>query len=166
MKAMIFAAGVGSRLRPFTLEHPKALAPVGGRPILERVVRNVVAARAEAVVVNVHHFADQIVQYLQENDNFGMDVRISNERSMLLETGGGLKKAAPLFDSSSPIFIHNVDILSTLDFNAFYGADLSPGARPNATSFSTARCALWAGSMPRQGKSRAVMRKSAAWRRR
>ena len=122
-QAMIFAAGLGTRLKPLTDRMPKALVRVGGEPLLKHVVLKLRNAGFDRVVVNVHHFADQIVQYLQENDNFGMDIRISNERSMLLETGGGLKKAAPLFDSSSPIFIHNVDILSNLDFNAFYGAD-------------------------------------------
>ena len=91
-QAMIFAAGLGTRLKPLTK-----------------------AAGFERIVVNVHHFAQQIVDYLAVNDNFGLDIRISDETSGLLETGGGIKKALPLFDPSEPILIHNVDILSNLD---------------------------------------------------
>lgn len=122
-QAMIFAAGLGTRLKPLTDRMPKALVRVGGEPLLKHVVLKFRDAGFDRIVVNVHHFAGQIIDYLQENDNFGMDIRISDESDMLLETGGGLKKAAQLFDPSSPIFIHNVDILSNLDFNAFYGAD-------------------------------------------
>ncbi|MGI6222960.1 MAG: sugar phosphate nucleotidyltransferase [Prevotella sp.] len=122
-QAMIFAAGLGTRLKPLTDHMPKALVRVGGEPLLKHVVLKFRDAGFDRLVVNVHHFADQIIDYLKENDNFGMDIRISDEREELLETGGGLKKAAPLFDPTSPIFIHNVDILSNLDFNAFYDAD-------------------------------------------
>ena len=122
-QAMIFAAGLGTRLKPLTDTMPKALVRVGGEPLLKHVILRLQNAGFERIVVNVHHFAQQIIDYLNENNNFGLDIRISDERDMLLETGGGLKKAAPLFDASSPIFIHNVDILSNLDFNAFYGAD-------------------------------------------
>ena len=122
-QAMIFAAGLGTRLKPLTDRMPKALVRVGGEPLLKHVVLKFRDAGFDRIVVNVHHFADQIIDYLNANNNFGIDIRISDERDMLLETGGGLKKAAPLFDSSSPVFIHNVDILSNLDFNKFYGAD-------------------------------------------
>lgn len=110
---------------PQTSDRPYAqgFGQSGGEPLLKHVVLKFRDAGFDRIVVNVHHFAGQIIDYLQENDNFGMDIRISDESDMLLETGGGLKKAAPLFDPSSPIFIHNVDILSNLDFNAFYGAD-------------------------------------------
>ena len=122
-QAMIFAAGLGTRLKPLTDRMPKALVRVGGEPLLKHVVLKFRDAGFDRIVVNVHHFADQIIDYLNANNNFGIDIRISDERDMLLETGGGLKKAAPLFDYSSPVFIHNVDILSNLDFNKFYGAD-------------------------------------------
>lgn len=115
---MIFAAGLGTRLKPLTDTMPKALVRVGGQPLLWHVIMKLKAAGYERMVVNVHHFADQIIDYLQSNDHFGIDIRISDERDGLLETGGGIKKALPLFDPESPILIHNVDILSNLDLNA------------------------------------------------
>lgn len=114
-QAMIFAAGLGTRLKPLTDTMPKALVPVGGQPLLYHVVMRLKEAGFERIVVNVHHFADQIIDYLKVNENFGLDIRISDEREQLLETGGGIKKAMPLFDPNSPILIHNVDILSNLD---------------------------------------------------
>jgi NDP-sugar pyrophosphorylase family protein len=114
-QAMIFAAGLGTRLKPLTDTMPKALVRVGGQPLLWHVIHKLKHAGYERIVVNVHHFAGQIVDYLKANDNFGLDIRISDESDMLLETGGGIKKALPLFDPSEPILIHNVDILSNLD---------------------------------------------------
>jgi len=115
-QAMIFAAGLGTRLKPLTDTMPKALVRVGGQPLLWHVVMKLKASGYERIVVNVHHFAHQITDYLAANDNFGLDIRISDETSALLETGGGIRKALPLFDPGSPILIHNVDILSNLDF--------------------------------------------------
>ena len=114
-QAMIFAAGLGTRLKPLTDTMPKALVRVGGQPLLWHVIQKLKAAGYERLVVNVHHFAEQIVDYLKANDNFGLDIRISDETNGLLETGGGIKKALPLFEPSEPILIHNVDILSNLD---------------------------------------------------
>lgn len=110
MKAMIFAAGVGSRLKPWTDRHPKALVPIAGIPMLQRVIEKIVAADIHDIVVNVHHFADQIRQFLKDND-FGAKITISDETSRLLETGGGLKKALPLFENE-PVVVYNADILS------------------------------------------------------
>ena len=124
---MIFAAGLGTRLKPLTDTMPKALVRVGGQPLIWHVIMKLKAAGYERIVVNIHHFAQQIIDYLQANDNFGLDIRISDETSGLLETGGGIKKAMPLFDPSEPILIHNVDILSNLDFNS-----LSMVAPPDA----------------------------------
>lgn len=117
---MIFAAGLGTRLKPLTDHMPKALVSVGGQPLLERVVLQLKDAGFTRIVVNVHHFSNQIIDYLRENDNFGMDIRLSDETDSLLETGGGIKKAWSLFDSSEPILIHNVDILSNVDLKKFY----------------------------------------------
>jgi len=117
-QAMIFAAGLGTRLKPLTDTMPKALVRVGGQPLLWHVIQKLKLSGYERIVVNVHHFAEQIVDYLKANDNFGLDIRISDETSGLLETGGGIKKALPLFDPSEPILIHNVDILSSLNLNA------------------------------------------------
>ena len=112
---MIFAAGLGTRLKPLTDTMPKALVRVGGQPLIWHVIQKLKHSGYERIVVNVHHFAGQIVDYLKANDNFGLDIRISDESAMLLETGGGIKKALPLFDTNEPILIHNVDILSNLD---------------------------------------------------
>ena len=117
-QAMIFAAGLGTRLKPLTDTMPKALVRVGGQPLLWHVINKLKLAGYERIVVNVHHFAGQIVDYLKANDNFGLDIRISDESEMLLETGGGIKKALPLFDPTEPILIHNVDILSNLDLTS------------------------------------------------
>ena len=115
---MIFAAGLGTRLKPLTDTMPKALVRVGGQPLIWHVIQKLKRSGYERIVVNVHHFAGQIVDYLKANDNFGLDIRISDESAMLLETGGGIKKALPLFDPNEPILIHNVDILSNLDLTA------------------------------------------------
>jgi len=114
-QAMIFAAGLGTRLKPLTDTMPKALVSVGGQPLIWHVVMKLRAAGYERIVINVHHFAQQIVDYLKQHHNFGIDIRISDETARLLETGGGIKKALPLFDQHSPILIHNVDILSNID---------------------------------------------------
>ena len=120
MQAMIFAAGLGTRLKPLTDTMPKALVKVGGEPLIKRVIDKLSASGVDRIVVNVHHFAQQITDYLNDNANFGKDIRISDETAGLLETGGGIKIAYPLFDSSSPILIHNVDILSNVDLRSFY----------------------------------------------
>lgn len=116
-QAMIFAAGLGTRLKPLTDTMPKALVRVGGKPLLWHVIMKLKAAGYGRIVVNVHHFANQIIDYLAAHDHFGLDIRISDETEALLETGGGIKKALPLFNQESPILIHNVDILSNIDFN-------------------------------------------------
>lgn len=139
MKAMIFAAGVGSRLKPFTLEHPKALAEVGGRPIIERVLRNVVGAGADSVVVNVHHFAEQIKDFLTKCD-LGVEVHVSDESDKLLDTGGGVLKARTLLEGEEPFLVHNADILTDIDLTDMYrfhcrsGADVTLLATPRQTS--------------------------------
>jgi NDP-sugar pyrophosphorylase family protein len=119
MKAMILAAGLGTRLRPLTDDRPKALVEVGGRTLLEITLSRLRTFGVHEVIVNVHHFADKVVAYLEKNDNFGMRVEVSREE-ILLDTGGGLKKAAWFFleDSSrldEPFVLHNVDVISTID---------------------------------------------------
>ncbi|SEE14629.1 MobA-like NTP transferase domain-containing protein [Prevotella aff. ruminicola Tc2-24] len=119
-QAMIFAAGLGTRLKPLTDAMPKALVRVDGQPLLWHVVMKLKAAGFERIVVNVHHFAQQIIDYLEEQNLFGIDIRISDESDGLLETGGGIKKALPLFDPLEPVLIHNVDIFSNVDLAALY----------------------------------------------
>lgn len=128
MKAMVFAAGLGTRLKPLTDHMPKALVPVAGKPLLEHILLKLKDAGCDTAVINVHHFADQIAEFLAARRNFGMDIRLSDERGCLLETGGGIKKARPLLGDDEPFLIHNVDILSNADLKALYQAHLSAGA--------------------------------------
>jgi NDP-sugar pyrophosphorylase family protein len=118
MKAMILAAGLGTRLRPLTDDRPKALVEINGRTLLEIALSRLRSFGIREVIINVHHFADMIVEYLKTNDNFGMSIEVSREE-VLLDTGGGLKKAAYFFADSSrpeePFIVHNVDVLSTID---------------------------------------------------
>lgn len=123
MRAMVFAAGLGTRLRPLTDTMPKALVPVRGVPMLGRVLTKLRAAGIDSFVVNVHHFAEQIEQYLSEND-FGAPVAVSHEPGEPLETGGGIKHAEPLLRTDKGRFlVHNVDILSDLDLRWFVAQD-------------------------------------------
>lgn len=118
MKAMIFAAGLGTRLRPVTDTVPKALVKVAGVPMLERVIRRLQAAGFDEFVVNIHHFASQIEEFLSDNDNFGAHIDISRELAEPLETGGGIKQARR-FLGGDRFLVHNVDILSDLDIDWF-----------------------------------------------
>lgn len=128
MKAFILAAGLGTRLRPFTLEHPKALVPVGGVPMLERVILRLRDEGFDSVIINVHHFASQIEEFLHSHDNFGLKVSISDERAELLDTGGALLHARPLIeDENEPLLIHNVDILSDAPLREVYSHHLRRG---------------------------------------
>jgi len=115
MKAMIFAAGLGSRLKPFTDNHPKALAVVNGKTLLERNILYLQKFGITEVIVNVHHFADQIIEAIEKNNGWGSTITISDEREEVLETGGGLKKAAWYFEGRKAFVVMNVDILTDLD---------------------------------------------------
>ncbi len=148
MKAMIFAAGLGTRLKPITDTIPKALLPIGGKTLLEWQLEKLRHAGIQDVVINVHHFADMIEDFVREHDSFGMNIRFSSERDMLLETGGGLRKATNLLTANSlaanylaagslenalssadckqpsdePILVMNVDVLSNIDLKAVIAA--------------------------------------------
>jgi NDP-sugar pyrophosphorylase family protein len=122
MKAMVLAAGLGTRLRPLTDDRPKALVEVGGRTLLEIALARLSSFGIRDVIINVHHFADMIVDYLKVNGNFGMRIDVSREDDVLLDTGGGLKKAAYFFLQNSqspeePFILHNVDVISTIDLH-------------------------------------------------
>lgn len=117
MKAMILAAGVGSRLAPLTDTMPKALVEVGGRPLIGRVMDRLKAAGVTEFIVNTHHFAEQIESYLAKRREEGLRVEISREDA-LLDTGGGLKKASWFFNDGKPFLLHNADVLSEVDFGA------------------------------------------------
>lgn len=119
MKAMIFAAGKGTRLKPLTDKMPKALVQAGGKPLLWWLLQKMARSGIHDIVVNVHHFSEQVVEFLESTPVPGLNIMISDESALLLDTGGGLKKAALLFKGDEPVLVHNVDILSNLDFNLF-----------------------------------------------
>ena len=119
MKALVFAAGLGTRLKPLTDTMPKALVPVAGEPLLSRVMHKLVAAGYDDIVINIHHFADMVRDYVAAQDQFGVRVSFSDETDLLRETGGGIRHAAPLLAGDDPFLVHNVDILSNLDLNWF-----------------------------------------------
>lgn len=126
MKAMILAAGLGTRLRPWTLTHPKALVPVAGRPMLERVIERLKGVGVTRFGVNVHHFADQIVDYLHRA---GIESVVSDESGLLLETGGGVVRLSSMLDPEGEGFlVHNVDILSDADLRGLWEEHLHSGA--------------------------------------
>jgi mannose-1-phosphate guanylyltransferase len=132
MKAMILAAGLGTRLRLLTSDRPKALVEIGGRSLLEITLSRLRTFGVGEAIVNVHHFADLVVDYLKANNNFGMRIEVSREEA-LLDTGGGLKKAAWFFleDSSGldvPFVLHNVDVISTIDLERMRQSHIERGA--------------------------------------
>lgn len=104
MKALIFAAGLGTRLKPLTDTMPKALVPIDGKPLLEHVILKLKAAGFNQIIVNVHHFPDQIIEFLKSKNNFDLRIEISDERDKLLDTGGGVKKAKWFFDDGKPFW--------------------------------------------------------------
>ena len=120
MNALIFAAGLGTRLKPLTDTMPKAMVPVNGKPLVQILIEKLKSIGVMEIVINVHHFAQQIIDFVAANDCFGIDIKFSDETDMLLETGGGLKKAARLFSNDKPILVHNVDILSNADLLSLY----------------------------------------------
>ena len=145
MKAMIFAAGLGTRLKPLTEHMPKAMVPVAGTPMLERVIVKLKDAGFTEIVINIHHFGQQIIDFLQARQNFGITIHVSDERGELLDTGGGIKKARPFLDGNEPFLVHNADILSEIDLNAFYQTHLNNDAEATllVSQRNTTRYLLW-----------------------
>ncbi len=130
MKAMVLAAGLGTRLRPLTNDRPKALVEVGGRTMLEIALERLRAFGVREAIVNVHHYADMVIEYLRAHENFEMRIEVSRE-DPVLDTGGGLKKAAWFFledGGDQPFLLHNVDVISTIDLAALAGAHEERGA--------------------------------------
>lgn len=124
MDAVIFAAGLGTRLKPLTDSMPKALVEVGGVPMLERVARRLIAAGVDRLVVNAHAFADQIETFLRDRDGFGIEVHVSVERTAPLETGGGLYAARQYLRRDAPFFVHNADVFTDLPLGKMYESHL------------------------------------------
>ena len=143
MKAMIFAAGMGTRLKPLTDSMPKALVPVHGGPLLAHTIQRLCEAGVNDIVVNVHHFAPMIVDYIRQHD-FPCPVSISDESAALLETGGGLRKASALLGNDpAPILIHNVDIFSNADLRSFYENNRQESAALMVSSRKSSRQLLF-----------------------
>jgi NDP-sugar pyrophosphorylase family protein len=146
MKAMILAAGLGTRLKPFTDQHPKALVKVNDKTILQRNVEYLASFGIKDVIVNVHHFADQIIHYIKQNNGFGSNISISDERDEVLETGGGIKKASSFFEKNpEPFVVINVDILTDMSLNKmiFQHQQNDPLATLAVTSRTTSRYFLF-----------------------
>lgn len=125
MKAMILAAGLGTRLKPLTDSRPKVLLEAGPYTLLEFAIRKLKSAGFDELIINVHHFAPMVVDYLHRNANFGCKITISDESEALLDTGGALAKAAWFFDDNKPFLIYNADIVSNMDLGEFYHSHLA-----------------------------------------
>ena len=128
MKALVFSAGLGTRLNEETLNKPKALVDIGGKSLLQHVIEKLSREGISEIVVNVHHYSELIIDFLNTHD-FGVEVRVSDESDKLLDTGGGLKKAAPLLlQTNEPILMYNVDVLSSIAIADLYNEHLQSGA--------------------------------------
>jgi NDP-sugar pyrophosphorylase family protein len=124
-RALILAAGIGSRLRPMTDHTPKALLKYQGKTMLEHVISQVAASGIDEIVINVHHHADQVIDFVRKNDDFGLNIKFSDERELLMDTGGAILKAKSFLDKQDPFLVHNIDIYSDIDLNNLYEAHLS-----------------------------------------
>ncbi len=128
MKAMILAAGLGTRLRPLTNDIPKALVKINNVPLLEIIVNKLKESGFDDITINVHHFADKVIDFVNSKDNFGINISISDERNLLLDTGGGIKKASVFFNNNQPFLVHNADIISNINLKKLYEYNLSTNA--------------------------------------
>ena len=128
MNALILAAGLGTRLGDLTSDRPKALVEVCGRTMLEHQLKHLSSAGFDRFVINIHHFAPKVKAFLEEHNNFGLDIRLSDESDLLLDTGGGIRKAMRLFGGEQPVLVHNVDIFSSVDLKALYSGHIESGA--------------------------------------
>ena len=128
MKAMILAAGLGTRLQPITNKKPKALVEVGGIPLLEIMIKKLISFGFNEIIINIHHFADQIIEFLERKNNFYINIAISDERNELLNTGGGIKKAGWFFNDDKDFLVINVDVLTDLDLRILMDHHIATGA--------------------------------------
>lgn len=128
---MIFAAGMGTRLKPLTDTMPKALVPVGGKPLLQHIIEKLKQSGFDEIIINIHHFGEQIIDFVASNNQFNIRIEFSDECEKLLDTGGGIKKAAWFFNDDRPFLVHNVDILSNINLTELYDSHLK--SNPLAT---------------------------------
>ncbi len=131
MKALVFAAGLGTRLKPITDKIPKALVPVNGKPMLQHVLEKLQSSGFDDIIINVHHQGEKIMQFVKDHENFGLRINFSDESGLLLDTGGGLKNTKWFFNDGNPFLIHNVDVLSDIELDKIYNKHLED--RPLAT---------------------------------
>lgn len=145
MQVFILAAGLGSRLKPFTENCPKALVELRGQPLLYHLLQSFKKQNFHDIVLNIHHHGQQIIDYLAANQDFGLNIRISDERECLTDTGGALVKALPLFQSTDDILVHNVDVLTNMDYQNFIRTHLKNNAEASLAvrSRSTQRLLLF-----------------------
>jgi NDP-sugar pyrophosphorylase family protein len=122
MRAFILAAGLGTRLQPLTNTKPKALVEVNGKTLLEITISRLISDGFNEIIVNVHHFGNQVIDFLKEKNNFGINIQISDEQELLLDTGGGLKNTSWYFNNGKPFLVHNVDILSDIHLTQLYNS--------------------------------------------
>lgn len=128
MKAMIFAAGLGTRLQPLTGSLPKALIRIKNTPLIEIVITRLIAQGFNEFIINLHHFADQVKEFVDSRNNFDVTIQFSDETNLLLDTGGGLKKAAWFFNDGKPFLVHNVDVISTINLKHLMESHIHSGA--------------------------------------
>jgi len=128
VKALIFAAGLGTRLKEHTSDRPKALVVLAGKPLLQHAIEKLMSHQITDITINVHHFADQVISFLENHPFDGVKIHVSDEREELLDTGGGLKKAEPFLAGNEPILIYNVDVISNLDINMLENYHLASGS--------------------------------------
>jgi MurNAc alpha-1-phosphate uridylyltransferase len=145
MKGMILAAGLGTRLKPFTDKHPKALASVNGKTLLQRNIEYLKSFGVDDILINVHHFADQIIEHIELHRQFGINITISDETNEVLETGGGLKKASWFFSDGQPFVLMNVDILTNMNLHDLVEYHQSHHALVTLaiSDRKSSRCFLW-----------------------
>lgn len=128
MKAMILAAGLGTRLKPLTNKIPKALIQVNQKPMLQILIGRLIEFGIKDIIINVHHFAEQVIQFLEEKKHFGINIEISDERNLLLDTGGGIKKASWFFKDEESFLVHNVDAFTNINLNKLFDSYLNSDA--------------------------------------
>jgi len=150
---MIFAAGLGTRLVPFTQTMPKAMVPVAGKPMIQWTIERLIESGFDEIIINVHHFAGQIIGFVRENNSFGIHIEFSDETVELLETGGGLSKASWFFDDGRPFLVHNVDVVSNIDLGEMFRHHLGSSALATlaVSRRETSRYFLFDGSLRLRG---------------
>ncbi len=128
MKAFILSAGLGSRLAPLTNNKPKALVEVNGKPMLQNLIERLKQQGFDELCINIHHFGDRVLEFLQRHQHFGVNITISDERAQLLDTGGAIVKASAFFNGDEPVLVHNVDVFTDMDFVGFIAEHQKSGA--------------------------------------